>query len=433
MVPWEGAADFYRDMVRHGGILSIDFWEFWYPRAVLSVQHGRGVNGPTDPWTNQPATGPETLTEDQLEANRTDYPADIRAHPLDDDFHRQRSADLSAINVPFLSAANWGGLGLHERGNFEAFTAAASKQKWLEVHSGHHEEKFYLAEGRALQRRFFDHFLKGDDNGWDREPRVLLSVRHADGSAEARGENEWPLARTRWTRLHLDGGTSGLTWDSGAAVAAVSFKGLGDALTLNAPPLEVETEITGPVAAKLWVSSSTTDADLFVTLRAFGSDGGEVTFQGANDPRVPLAQGWLRASHRKVDPDRSLPYRPFHPHDEVQPLEVGQLYELDIELWPTSIVLPPGYRLAQTIGGRDFERPLEAAAEDSCIFLRGFRVFSPGVGRPTPGRVRETPPTIPARGGGRFFCYSPSPDPSRFARQRRRAGLLKGGDINDDG
>ena len=86
------------------------------------------------------------------------------------------------------------------------------------------------------------------------------------------------------------------------------------------PPLERETEITGPMALKLHVSSSTVDADLFVTVQAFSPDGREVEFQGTIDPHTPLAQGWLRASHRKLDKVRSLPYRPYHTHDDKRPL-----------------------------------------------------------------------------------------------------------------
>ena len=70
-----------------------------------------------------------------------------------------------------------------------------------------------------------------------------------------------------------------------------------------------------------------------------------------------VGRGWLRASHRAIDPARSLPYRPWHRHDLAEPLIPGQVVQLDIEIWPTSLVIPPGYRLAVTIGGRDFEFP----------------------------------------------------------------------------
>ena len=103
------------------------------------------------------------------------------------------------------------------------------------------------------------------------------------------------------------------------------------------------------------MSSETTDADLFLVLRLFDPAGKEVTFIGANDPRVPVGLGWLRASHRKLDPARSRPYRPWHTHDEKWPLKPGEPVELDIEIWPTCIVVPPGYRLALTVRGKDYE------------------------------------------------------------------------------
>ena len=123
------------------------------------------------------------------------------------------------------------------------------------------------------------------------------------------------------------------------------------------PPLAEETEITGPLAAKLFSSSFTTDADLFVVFRVFAPHGNEMVFQGALDPHTPIGQGWLRASHRKLDPVLSTEYRPYHPHDGVEPLTPGKIYELDGEIWPTCIVVPVGYRIALTIRGKDYEHP----------------------------------------------------------------------------
>jgi hypothetical protein len=101
--------------------------------------------------------------------------------------------------------------------------------------------------------------------------------------------------------------------------------------------------------------------DLFIVLRLFDPKGKEVVFQGALDPHSPLGHGWLRASHRKLDPARSLPYRPFHTHDEDQPLKPGQVVPLDIEIWPTSIVVPAGYRLGVSVRGKDYEYDGEAS------------------------------------------------------------------------
>ena len=76
---------------------------------------------------------------------------------------------------------------------------------------------------------------------------------------------------------------------------------------------------------------------------------------GALDPHTPIAQGWLRASHRKLDKALSLPYRPYHAHDEIQKLTPNEVYELDIEVWPTCVVVPEGYRIGLTVRGRDYE------------------------------------------------------------------------------
>src|SRR4029079_6346351 len=163
------------------------------------------------------------------------------------------------------------------------------------------------------------------------------------------GETEWPLARTKWTRLYLNSADFSLNETSLTGEARVTFDALGEGVTFTTPPLHAGTEITGPVAAKLFVSSSTTDADLFLILRVFSADMKEIVFQGAIDPHTPIAQGWPRGSHRKLDPALSLPYRPYHTHDEKQPLTPGEPVELDIELWPSSIVVLAGYRVALTV------------------------------------------------------------------------------------
>jgi uncharacterized protein len=356
MCAWEGASDWYRDATRHGGILCT-FFGNWYEMQVTTVQHGLGSRGPVNPNTGEPACGPETLPDEELARRRADFGADVAAHALDDDYHRARSGDWERIDVPLLSCGNWGGQGLHLRGNVEGYVRSRSPEKWLELHGREHWTHFYTDYGVRLQKRFFGHFLKGEDTGWEEQPPVLLQVRRVDGTFAARGETEWPIGRTRWTRLHLDTTASALSFEPVADGASISYDALGDGLTFVSPPLEREVEITGPSAAKLLVSSSTVDADLFLVLRAFDPAGAEVVFQGAIDPHTPVAQGWLRASHRKLDASLSEPYRPYHAHDEWEPLEPGEVYELDAEIWPTSLVVPAGYRLALSVRGRDYEYP----------------------------------------------------------------------------
>src|SRR5579883_976242 len=353
MCIWEGAADWYRDMTHHGGILST-FWANWYDMQVKTVQYGLGERGPRSVVTGALVCGDETLSDEQLARNRSSFGDEILSHPLDDEYHKARSPHWDKITVPLLSAANWGGQGLHPRGNFEGFLRAASKEKWLEAHGLEHWTHFYTDYGRTLQRRFFDFYLKGERNGWEGEPKVRLQIRHLD-RFEERVEEDWPIPRTKWTKFYLDPSGHSLSASPPKTDGVVSYRGFGDGLTFISPPLEKATEITGPLASHLVVSSSTEDADLFLIFRVFTPDLREITFVGAVDPHTPIGQGWLRASHRKLDPELSKPWRPYHTHDEVQKLTPGQPVEVDVELWPTSIVVPRGYRVALSIRGKDYE------------------------------------------------------------------------------
>jgi uncharacterized protein len=354
---WEGAADYYRDLSHHGGILC-NFGRAWFPSQVIRVQHGRGARGFRSRMTGDWVSGPPTLSEEELGANRSDFYQDCLKNPLaSDEYWRSRMPDWSKVTVPLFSSANWGGQGLHPRGNFEGFVRAESREKWLEVHGIEHWTHFYTDYGVRLQKKFFGHFLKGEDTGWTKQPRVLLQVRHPGERFVERREQEWPLARSQWTRLYLSPADALLARAPVTSEVSVAYDGLGDGVTFLTPPLPAETEITGPLAAKLFVSSETRDADLFLVVRVFTPNMQEVTFQGALDPHTPIAQGWLRASHRKLDPKLTLPYRPYHTHDEKQPLTPGQVYELDVEIWPTCIVVPAGYRLGLSVRGRDYEYP----------------------------------------------------------------------------
>ena len=175
---------------------------------------------------------------------------------------------------------------------------------------------------------------------------------------------------------------------------------MGDGASFISAPLETATEITGPIAARLFVSSTTTDADLFVIFRIFTPDLREITFMGAIDPHTPVAQGWLRASHRKLDPKLSTTHRPYHTHDEKQPLNPGEVVQLDIELWPTSIVVPAGHRIAVTVRGRDYEYAKSTGAR-----LSNFKNELLGCGPFLHNEPRDRPADI--FGGTTTLHFSP--------------------------
>ena len=373
---WEGASDYYRELCRHGGILC-DFLGNWYNRQVLSVQHGVGERGARNPITGETIAGPETLSEDELARNRADVGGEALRRRLIDDYYRARMPDFSKIEAPMLSAGNWGGQGLHPRGNFEGYLRAGSKQKWLEVHGDTHFTHFYSNYGSALQKRFFGHFLKGENTGWERQPRVSLNIRRPGEKFELRAENEWPLARTQWTRYYLQPRDRTLATKQPDGETTIQYRTDSDGVTFLTTPMQHELEITGPVAVKLWVSSDTPDADIFVVLRVFDPRGKEITFIGSNDPRTPIGLGWLRASHRKLDAKESLPHRPVHTHDEEWPLTPGVPVEVDVEVWPTCIVVPPGYRVGLTVRGRDYEYDgTDAAIAHAAYPMKGVGPFT---------------------------------------------------------
>jgi len=302
---------------------------------------------------------------------------------LDGEWYHGRRAQWDNIDIPFYSAGNWSGMGLHLRGNTEGYLRAGSKHKKLRIHAGTHYHPFYSEEGRLDQLRFFDHWLKGVDTGIMREPPVKLLIRKGGhGNSEWRFENEWPLQRTRWTRFFLQprarngdqnpgrlaaeapsravsvsysasgmtkAGVASASWTSTALAGSLPQMGV----SFETEPLRDDTEVTGPVVLVLWIASSTEDMDIFATIRNIAPDGSDVFELGQQSQPVPVAKGWLRASHRKLDPTLSLPYRPYNAHTEREMLEPGTPVRVEVEIWPTSMVFKRGHRIRLDIQPRD--------------------------------------------------------------------------------
>jgi predicted acyl esterase len=388
MCVWEGAVDFYRDVSHHGGILTT-FLANWYDMQVKSIQNGLGQKGYRSPFTGDWVSGPETLSEEQLAANRYDFGRVAYEHKLDDAYWSDRTPAWSKIKVPLLSAGNWGGQGLHLRGNIEGFVNAASKEKWLEMHGIEHWTHFYTAYGIEIQKRFFDHYLKGKKNDWAKQPKVFLQIRHPGEKFVPRAESTWPLESTVWTKTYLNAQNLSLINENTPHQSSISYRGLSNGVTFLMDPLDHDVELTGPLATKLFISSSTKDADLFVIVRVFDENMKEVVFQGALDPHTPIAQGWLRASHRALDAKKSKPYQPYHTHQKIEPLQPGKVYELDVEIWPTCIVIPAGYRIGLSVKGQDYVYPGGTGGK-----LSNMKNEFTGVGPFLHNDVRDRPPEI---------------------------------------
>src|SRR5262245_22219954 len=264
IIPWEGFADIYRDALYHGGILNV-FMTNWFTAHLLHHTQGRAARDLPDAWAIN------TLWH-------------WLHHNLDSGVLRGAQAQWDRITQPMLSVGNWTGFGLHLRGNTEAYMRVASKHKKLRIHTGSHVHPFYTEEGRRDQLRFFDHWLKGIDNGVMDEPPVKLAIRKGKDEIEWRFENEWPLKRTQWTRLYLDlapmaaganAGSLGPANPASTSARSYPATGLGSmgstsaassqvmgggispgmGVSLETPPLPHDVEVTGPLAAVLWVSS----------------------------------------------------------------------------------------------------------------------------------------------------------------------------------
>jgi predicted acyl esterase len=378
LLPWQGTYDFYRDRTRQDGIFASGFLRRWWPRSVLRNQHGNPDTPFIDIQTGERNTGPASLSPAELEENRVDYIRNVLEHPLLDDWYRERIPDLRKIDYPIFVVANWGGLGLHLRGTIDGFTEVASREKWLKIQAGSYFITFLQQRNVDLQRKFFDHYLKNIDNGWESEPKISVELR-APGEKVKRViiDGQWPLSETKWTRLYLNSVSNSL--DSKAPPkSSTSYPALSEGVTFSTAPLQRDVEIAGPVKARLSVESTTEDMDLFVTLRAFDPQDKEITFISAIDPKCPISQGWLRVSHRKLDLERSTEYRPVHTHDKVQLLAPGEIYRVDVEIWATSIALSSGCRLALTIQGKDFERVDEPGPyKGSGFFLHADEIDRP--------------------------------------------------------
>ena len=402
MLPWQGTYDFYRDRTRQGGILGSGFLERWWNRSVLRNQHGNPDTPLTDIDTGERNTGPASLAPEQLAANRVEYIEDLLARPLNGPWYKERSARLDRIEIPALVVANWGGLGLHLRGTILGFLGIASREKWLKVQSGSYFLTFLLPESVALQRKFFDRYLKNIDNGWEREPKVEVAVRAADDTVKrVARDTQWPLTGTKWTRFYLDASSFTLAAAASGEPASASYAAIGEGVTFSTAPLERALEFAGPIKAKLWVSSNTDDMDIFATLRAFDPQGKEMTFLSAVEPKAPVSQGWLRVSQRKLDAKRSTEWQPWHAHDETQKLKPGEIYEVDLEIWPASLALPAGYQLALTLQGKDFERSGETGVQ------KGSGWFLHDDPRDRPPETFAGTHTIYSSGGRRPYLLLP--------------------------
>ncbi|MGZ3412137.1 MAG: CocE/NonD family hydrolase [Xanthobacteraceae bacterium] len=331
--PWEGWTDSYREVATHGGIPDTHFWPSLWNRWGAS--------------------------KNSIE----DLETETKEHPLFDDFWQSKSADFSKITAPAFVVASWTDQGLHTRGTFEGFKHISSKEKYLVAHGQKKWAHYYVPENMRKLRAFFDHYLKGTSDEVKSWPKITVEVREKNGVAKTRIENEWPLARTQYTMLYLDAAhkrmqTAPVTETSTASYDPI-VEELGEAdRAIFDIKFDKPTELTGYMKLRVFMScADTDDMDVFVGLHKLDKDGKLVPFAYyAQFDDGPVALGWLRASHRELDPAKSTEWQPVHPHTREQKIPPGEIVPLDIEIWPSGTLFNAGETLRLIVQGDDLNR-----------------------------------------------------------------------------
>ncbi|GHB58971.1 hydrolase [Streptomyces umbrinus] len=346
IAPWEGLTDSYRDVVGRGGIPDTAF----HDGDIIDFLYGTG------------------RFEDVTEM--------LRHHPTYDAYWADKRADLSAVDIPAYVVASWSNP-IHARTTLTAFQQLASDDKWLRLHNTQEWVDIATPENVEDLRRFFDRYLKGQDNGWESTPRVRYAVLDPGGKDDPhRIADTWPPVPVTPTRLYLDAASGRLTRDEPTAESSVSYASTDPtASAVFRYAVEEETELLGPLNIRLWIETSEgSDLDLFAAVyktdatgkplhhfpfpalkelaRSLGQDG---KFPSALAYSGPL--GRIRASHRALDEQRSTTLEPYLSHEHEDLVEPGVPVQLDLGLWPTGMLIHAGEILVLEIAGH-FAGPL---------------------------------------------------------------------------
>ncbi|MDQ2886696.1 MAG: CocE/NonD family hydrolase [Chloroflexota bacterium] len=319
--PWEGFSDFYRDFAYPGGIREDGFTIIW----------GGNVH------------------------SQTNVRKELVKRPLRDAWYQSLTPDLQRITVPALVCGSFSDQSLHTQGSFRFFEEIRSQHKWLYTHRGAKWAVYYSPEALAFQRKFFEHFLKGKDNGMLAVPPVRLEVRDTGKVIHAvKAEQHFPPHDTQWTALHLSGETNQLAEAMPQTVQQTSFD-----LTKGKAVFEWEIprdlEVIGPMVLKLYIEvKDASDGCIFAGMRKI-RNGKQVVFEGSYGFGYDLVtKGWQRASLRQVDKEKGKPWSPEHDFTVKQPLQPQQIIELEFSLLPSATFFKQGDILRLDIQGRWF-------------------------------------------------------------------------------
>jgi predicted acyl esterase len=359
IAPYEAYTDRYRHSVYHGGIFDEGFFHQWFEHLSVPPQRPLIYEFlPAEEIERRRRAlfeTPEIIESPYLHIQlkyETKNPLmfDFLIEPHDGPYYWERSSNrlLDRIKVPALLMARWSGWPIHLAGAFEAWKGISSPKKMIimetEWTSG---PKRPWRDHQDIILRWYDHWLKGNDTGMLGEPPITLLIK---GEEEYRDEWEWPLARTKWTKFFL-GADGELSSTAPEGRSTLDFRNdphlppnkPATGLDFATPVLQEDLEATGPIALYLFATLDQPDATWIVTIRNMAPDGSAPV----------VTKGWLRASHRALDPDKSMHFKPYHPHDRSVPVPAGEMQEYAIELRETSMRFRKGHRLVLQVRGQD--------------------------------------------------------------------------------
>jgi predicted acyl esterase len=354
--PWEGFTDMYRDVVYHGGIREVGL-----------------IGQLTSKRFNAHYNRKYGITENLLKSTGE--------HPLDDEYWQNKRPELSKIIVPALICASWSDQGLHTRGSLEGYKSIASEHKWLFTHGRKKWETYYSSEALDLQEKFFNCFLKEEENDMKRQPAVRLEVRTAYYTSTIRYTGQWPLHPVTHEKLFLNVPPAELSKalpekEDFIRYKAMAKRGINRAAFIY--QFKEETELTGGMNLRLWVSAEQTDdLDIFVVVKKLDSQGNEIHFSGYNgNSHDVVAKGWLRVSHRELDQTRSSIEMPYHLHKHILKITPNEVVQIDVEIWPSSTLFEKGSFLQLVIMGQE---PVEYnTLKHKTSINRGFHLVYSG-------------------------------------------------------
>ena len=325
IAPWEGFCDHYRESGTRGGIPTPEFPEMI--AETFSSAHG--------------------MLEDQ--------PRMIVEKPFLCDYWMDKAARVENIDIPAYVVASYTN-SVHTHGTFAGYRRMASKEKWLRVHNTNEWFDYYTPENVDDLRRFFDHYLKGMDNGWEKTPKVRLSVLNPGGrDIVGRAEDEFPLARTVYRKLYLSAADSTLQASlPQQEITDIYQSAAKDNKVTYRYRMDKPTEITGYMKLHLWVSAPDhDDMDLAVRVEKLSKDGQPLPDRAGN--RI-VATGQLRVSLRQLDTLRTTEAEPYYTFTGEQKLKPGEIVPVEIEIWPMGLFFERGEILQLTVGAYQPEK-----------------------------------------------------------------------------